>query len=294
MSRDLHVGFRDPRRAKASELTRFLEEVDQLPGVQAIQRAQRRAIEPRPGQEILDAGCGIGLETVRLATARPQTLVTGLDRNGELLEIARRNPAQPANLSWLQRDLTQLDLPDAGFDAVRTERVLMYLAGEAFEHVVGELVRLLRPGGVLALFELDYGATILPPGTAGDAAVRRVDDALAGSLPEPWAGRRLPRLLIDRGLHDVAAHPYSFAVNEPVWRRIVYETLHAKDEPLPADVGAWLEEHAAAAVRGEFAAAFTGILTTARVPVSRVRRARPAASRERSGARGSGGLRAPS
>jgi trans-aconitate methyltransferase len=38
---------------------------------------------------LLDAGCGIGLETTRLAAEHPETLVTGLDRNRELLTLAR-------------------------------------------------------------------------------------------------------------------------------------------------------------------------------------------------------------
>jgi ubiquinone/menaquinone biosynthesis C-methylase UbiE len=163
--RDLHEGFRDPQEAEAAELTRFLEEVDRLPGVRGIQRAIRQAIDLAPGARMLDAGCGIGLEAVRLAEAHPAASVTGLDRNGELLEIARRRRSLP-NLDWLHADLTALDLPKRSFDVIRTERVLMYLPDPAFEQALDALVRLLRPGGTLALFELDYGATILAPGSA--------------------------------------------------------------------------------------------------------------------------------
>jgi len=254
MARDLHAGFADPGRAAPGDLAWFLEQADRLPGVQAIQRALRRAIDPRPGLRILDAGCGIGLETSRLAEMYPDAYVTGLDRNGELLEIGRRRASSP-NLTWLQADLTDLDLPDTSFDVVRTERVLMYLAGDAFECVIDRLIRLLAPGGRLVLFELDYGATILPPGNAADAVVERIHAALAASLPQPWAGRRIPRLLTDRGLDDVEATPLSFAVSQPVWRRIVYETLALGPEVDEA-IAAWLGEHAAAAARGEFVAAF--------------------------------------
>ena len=191
MARDLHEGFRDPRQAAANELTGFLDEVDRLPGVRAIHGALRRAIEPCPGLRILDAGCGIGLEAIRLASAHPETFVTGLDRNDELLEVARgRTPRRITNVTWLNADLTALELPEASFDVIRTERALMYLPGEAFERVFDDLIRLLRPGGRLALFELDYGATVLPPGGAGDVAVERVNAALGDSLPQPWAGRR--------------------------------------------------------------------------------------------------------
>ncbi len=64
---ELHEGFQGPRRVPATDLERFLEEADRLEGIREIQRAMRRAIEP--GRQVLDAGCGIGLETTRLAAA---------------------------------------------------------------------------------------------------------------------------------------------------------------------------------------------------------------------------------
>jgi hypothetical protein len=50
---------------------------------------------------------------------------------------------------------------------------------------------------------------------------------LLASLPQPLAGRRIPGLLAERGLRNVAADPFSFVVNELVWRRIVGDTLTA-------------------------------------------------------------------
>ena len=266
-SPDLHEGFRDPRSVAADELVRFLRETDRLPGIRAIQRAMRRRFDLRPGARLLDAGCGIGLEAARLAAEHPTAIVTGLDRNAELLRIARREP-EPQNLNWLEGDLVALDLPDACFDVVRTERVLMYLPDPELDRAVDELVRLLRPRGRLVLFELDYGGTILPAGRHGDPVVRRVNELLDDSLPQPRAGRRIPGLLSDRGLLDVDAHPFSFAVNEPVWRRIVHDTLMARtresDRHDPS-VRAWLDDQSEAAARGAFLGAFSGILTTARI-----------------------------
>src|SRR3954466_13945998 len=257
---DLHEGFRDPRRVPVSELERFLERADRLPGFRAIRRASREARGVEPGMRVLDAGCGIGLETARLAAANPETLVTGLDRNADLLEMARRR-AEPSNLRWVEADLAALELPAASFDAIRTERVLMYLPDDGFARVLRALVRLLRPGGRLALFELDYGATMLAPGHADDAVLETAGEAPYPPLPQPLAGRRIPGLLTESGLHDVTATPFSFALDEPVWRRIVKDTVTAAAPPDPA-VSAWLGEQEAAAERGEFVAAFSGVLTT--------------------------------
>jgi len=257
---DLHEGFQDPRRIPVSELERFLERADRLPGFRPIRSASRDALAIKPGMRVLDAGCGIGLETARLAAEHPGTLVTGLDRNGELLEIARRR-AEPANLRWVEADLAALELPAGSFDAIRTERVLMYLAGDDLPRALGDLVRLLRPGGRLALFELDYGATMLAPGSADESLLGTIEDTLYASLPQPLAGRRIPGLLAEHGLGDIAATPFSFAVDEPVWQRIVKDTVTGAAPPDPA-IYAWLREQAAAAARGEFVAAFSGVLTT--------------------------------
>jgi hypothetical protein len=91
------------------------------------------------------------------------------------------------------------------------------------------------------------------------------DLAALASLPQPLAGRRIPGLLAAQGLRDIVASPFSFSVSEPVWRRIVRDTLTAGPSPDPA-VSAWLGEQAAAAACGEFVAAFTGVLTTASRP----------------------------
>lgn len=265
---DLHEGFRDPWYAATGDLLGFLEAADRLPGIRAVQRAMRRALDPRPGMRLLDAGCGVGLETMRLAADHTETLVTGLDRNAELLAVAQRraDPAK-ANLRWLEADLAALDLPEASFDAIRTDRVLMYLPDGNLQQALDGLIRALRPDGRLALFELDYGATILALGAAAPTVVDRAVDALRNSLPQPLAGRQLPQLLRARGLRDVTAEPFSIAVSETVWRRIVHDTIMAAASPRPdPDLAAWLREQADAAARGEFVAAFTGVLTSATKP----------------------------
>ena len=247
---DLHQGFREPARAPARELARFLADVDRLPGIRAIRGAMREAVALRAGMRLLDVGCGNGIETARLAQSHPRALITGLDRNVELLRDAPRGP------TWLEGDLHEPGLPARSFDVVRTERVLMYVPD--LHRALDALLRLLAPNGRLVLFELDYGATILAPSRLGESVVRRARDLLDGSLPQPRAGRQLPRLLAERGVRELLAQPYTFAVDEPVWRRIVYATLAPLADP---ELLAYLDE----AARAPLMAAFTGILTVASV-----------------------------
>jgi hypothetical protein len=75
---------------------------------------------------------------------------------------------------------------------------------------------------------------------------------------------RVPAGDLERFLEQ-AGTPFSFALNEAVWRRIVYDTL-AAGAPLEPAITTWLGELAAAAARGEFVTAITGILTAGSRP----------------------------
>lgn len=267
---DLHAGFDDPRLAEASALEEFLEQVDRLPGVRAIHAAMREALQLRPGMRVLDAGCGTGLETERLAVSHPAVEFVGLDRNEDLLAIARRrtSPGLP-NLVWTHADMETADLPECHFDAIRTARALMYSPGPVLGRVLDRLVRLLRPGGRLVTFELDYGATILPVGGHEDSVVRTLTDMMERAMPQPWAGRKIPAELAARGMTGVTAQPYATAVDEPVWTGIVHDTLREALDREPSarpELHAWLDDHAAHLKDTPLLAVFTGILTTARRP----------------------------
>lgn len=265
---DLHTGFRDPGQAAPADLAAFLQHADQLPGLRPIRAAIREALAPWPGARLLDAGCGIGLEAARLADDYPDLQVTGMDQNATLITTARqRADSQHPNLTWLHADLTDPALPEHAFDLIRTERVLMYFPGASFGQAVDALVRQLRPGGRMACFELDYGATILAPGP-DEELDRELAAALERSLPQPWAGRRLPEMLAERGLTEVTANPYAFAVSEPVWRAIVLTTLRtaADADQLRRAAIDQLDAQSEAAGDRPFLASFCGILTTARKP----------------------------
>ncbi|MBA8824375.1 SAM-dependent methyltransferase [Saccharopolyspora lacisalsi] len=261
---DLHAGFRRPERGDADTLGGFLHAVDQLPGIRRIHEAMRSAMAPRAGERLVDAGCGLGIETRRLAEQHPGIDVVGLDRNDALVRQAgqQRPDSEVSNLSWHTGDLLAPELDAGSVDVVRTERVLIY------QHDLGEaadsLLSLLRPGGRLVSFELDYGATLLAPGEGSPETVRSISAAMESSLPQPWAGRRLPALLAERGV-SVRAEPHAFAVNHEVWDRIVGETVRQALREGKLDstgVEEWLAQQVTANRQAEMTA-FTGVLTTA-------------------------------
>ena len=263
---DLHAEFSDPQSTESSLLEKFLDEVDRVPSIQNVHAAMRRALGLRPGMRVLDAGCGTGLEIARLAREHPDVTFTGLDQNEQLLAAARRRASQP-NIEWVHAALETASLPERHFDVIRTERVLMYSPDPGFGRLLDRLIRLLRPGGRLVLFELDYGAIILPVGGHDDKVVRALTGLLENAMPHPWAGRKIPEALAARGMTDVTAEPYALTGNEQVWRTIVHHTLTEalnRDPSAPPELHAWLDDHAARLSDVPLPVVFTGILTTAR------------------------------
>jgi ubiquinone/menaquinone biosynthesis C-methylase UbiE len=111
-----------------------------------------RILKPQPGSKILDAGCGYGYHTVRLA--RGLSAITAVDFSGVALEAARRTFAIAGisdQINLEQADLTALPFAEATFDFVVSWGVIMHVPD--MERALSELARVLKPGGILVLCE---------------------------------------------------------------------------------------------------------------------------------------------
>ena len=100
-----------------------------------------------PGEPLLDACCGTG--DLAVAAARAGGDVTGLDFSERMLERARRKA--PA-LEWVRGDLLALPFADAEFDAATVGFGVRNV--EDLDRALGELRRVLRPGGRLGILEI--------------------------------------------------------------------------------------------------------------------------------------------
>lgn len=97
-----------------------------------------------PGARVLDAGCGTGRVAVELA--RRGYAVVGVDSDGSMLEVARR---EAPDLDWRLGDLATL-APDPSYDVVvAAGNVVVFLAPGTEQEVVRRLAGQLRPGGLL-------------------------------------------------------------------------------------------------------------------------------------------------
>lgn len=161
----------------------------------------------RPGDRALDLGCGpLGVLDLLAERVGVGGRVVGLDREIRYLAIARRE-LDARGLGAVELcggDATGSDLPAAEFDLVHERLVLNNVPDPGA--VVAEMVRLTRPGGHVALQDVDWLTwTCLPE----HADWRRLTDAVG----RVWSGdvhigRRLPALLRAAGLVDVQVLPH--------------------------------------------------------------------------------------
>lgn len=104
-----------------------------------------------PGNQVLDVACGTGALTLAVADrVGPSGAVVGLDLNPDMLAVARRKSSR---IEWLEGAAEALPLPDRRFDAVVCQFGMMFFADPV--KALGEMWRVLRPGGQLAVAVCD-------------------------------------------------------------------------------------------------------------------------------------------
>jgi SAM-dependent methyltransferase len=119
-------------------------------GVTLLVMAERlaEAADLRSGQRVLDVACGNG--NASLAAARRFGDVTGIDYVPMLLEEARnRAEAEGLAIDFVEGDAEELPFEDASFDAVLSTLGVMFAPNQ--EKAAGELLRVVRPGGTIAM-----------------------------------------------------------------------------------------------------------------------------------------------
>lgn len=155
-------------------------------------RALEHAIGPVSGLRILDAGTGEGRYAMELEAAGAS--VVGLDRSTGMLDAARaRGGAGAAKPEWVQGDVRALPFRSNSFDVAIAVTVLCFAAEP--DRLIGELARVVRPGGRVVIGELGRWST-----WAMGRRLRRFRGSDRWRKAHFWSRRELKSLLAGAGL----------------------------------------------------------------------------------------------
>src|SRR4051794_4767722 len=131
----------------------------------------------RPGLDVLDLGSGPGTITVDFAERVAPGTVVGIDASAEIVATASKLGEERGltNVSFRTGNAYALDLPDNSVDMAHAHQVLQHVADPVA--VLQEMKRVVKPGGIVAARDVDYGGAIWVPGLRGMAGWLRAYDA---------------------------------------------------------------------------------------------------------------------
>jgi len=175
----------------------------------AVRDEYVRLLGVAPGERVLDVGCGSGAVTRTLAQrVAPGGRVTGVDTSSALLKVTRELAEKNglANLIELQQgDCRALPFPDASFDAVLAATTLSHVPDP--QRAIREMVRVTRPGGRVAVFDVDGDLTLFAH--PDRELTRRIVAAYSDvGWVNSWVGRELPGLLAGHGIVNVKTRAF--------------------------------------------------------------------------------------
>ena len=245
----------------------------------------RAALAARPGERVLDVGCGPGFLCAELVDeVGAGGAVTGLDASPQMLALAARRCEGHPNVELRESDATALAVENASFDAALCVQVLEFVPD--VDAGLAELHRALRPGGRVVVWDVDWDTVSWH--STDPARMQRVLRAWDEHLAHPSLPRTLAPLLRSAGFEQVEMQAHAFATADlppdaygaatmPLVQRFVAGRAGiSEDEAI-----AWAAEQRHLGERGEFYFACLQFCFSARRPALDIRAGSQAASARR-------------
>ena len=173
-----------------------------------------------PGSKVLEAGCGVGAQTVLLAQKNPQARITSIDISPDSLASAKQLAGNHGikNVEFRVADIFDPPFEDESFDHIFLCFVMEHLKEP--QKALQSLKRVLRPGGSITAIEGDHGSAFFSPeSTEASKAIECLVNLQRRSGGDAKVGRRLYPLLCGAGFEDVQVSPRMVYVDDsrPEW-----------------------------------------------------------------------------
>lgn len=160
------------------------------------------------GSRVLEAGCGVGAQTLTLARNSPDARITSIDISATSVAEAKRqaDTAGLTNVQFRQADIFALPFEPASFDHLFVCFVLEHLAQPV--EALAALKALLRPGGTITVIEGDHGsASFHPDSEDAHKAIQCQVELQRAAGGNAMIGRELYPLLRRAGFRAVHVSP---------------------------------------------------------------------------------------
>lgn len=160
------------------------------------------------GSTVLEAGCGVGAQTVTLAGNSPEAHIVSVDISETSVAAARKNAAAAGitNVTFRQGDIFNLPFEPHSFDHVFLCFVLEHLPDPCA--ALTTLKSLLRSGGTMTVIEGDHGSTFFhPESVAAHKAIDCQVELQKRTGGNANIGRQLYPLLHGAGFETIQVSP---------------------------------------------------------------------------------------
>lgn len=159
-----------------------------------------------PGLSLLDVGSGPGTITVDFASRLSDGHVVGIDQSADIVAqaTALAESQEQTNVEFVTADVYALPFADDTFDIVHAHQVLQHLGDPVA--ALGEMRRVAKTGGIVAVRDVDYRGTVWAPANPGlEKWLDVYEQNARANGGEPDAGRHLRAWVLDAGFTDVTA-----------------------------------------------------------------------------------------
>lgn len=244
---------------EAKQFLAYLQQREQRPQEIALRRHLCDLLAAKPGDRVVDVGCGMG----RLVMDLVERGVSAVGLDSSETGIARAQTRYPSG-EFHTASAEALPFRDAKLHGYVAMRLFIHLADAA--PALREARRVLAPGGRLVVLEPETDMAAVD--TDNPLMVRKMMHAAAEAMANPWVGRALRAHLLAAGFADVRVEVTTLVHNEFTEARTVLSMAAASAVKAAAvtqeEADDWLAEQRRRAEQGRFLFALPHFIVSAR------------------------------